>query len=194
MNRHLTEKPFKCPQCDRRFTMQPSLKQHLNTHKKEKPGFVSVTVNQVSPTSGEQLSPASDLSSNIHTHTENQPKEEQPDKKLHTESQGSVHGTRAKRVKNQQHICSHCGREFHQSSTLMLHMSSHSRTIRLDCDESTLRTHTNTQTGERVYECPHCKKRFIRHENLKAHMAIHTGNMRYACSLCDRRGIRGGGS
>ncbi|XP_053155707.1 zinc finger protein 436-like isoform X2 [Hemicordylus capensis] len=62
------------------------------------------------------------------------------------------------------YICSVCGKNFNQRSTLTVHERTH--------------------TGERPYECPDCGKCFGHRSNLIAHKTVHTGGRPYKCSDC----------
>ena len=88
-------------------------------------------------------------------------------------------------------MCSHCGKQFTQASSLTKHMVTHTGEKPHECAqcgeqfklEKYLRTHIKNCTGEQLnchkvekpHKCSECGKHFSLVSYLKSHMRIHTG-------------------
>ena len=44
-----------------------------------------------------------------------------------------------------------------------------------------------THTGERLYKCKVCKKRFTQPSSLQTHRLVHTGEKPHQCDICKKR-------
>ena len=49
-----------------------------------------------------------------------------------------------------------------------------------------LKTHINTYTSEKTYNCSQCDKSFSQKVHLKRHIETHTGEKPYQCAQCDK--------
>ena len=49
-----------------------------------------------------------------------------------------------------------------------------------------LAKHSRIHSGEKPYKCPECDKKFSLSHSLTTHMRVHTGDKPYKCSLCDK--------
>uniref|UniRef100_A0A671LIJ5 C2H2-type domain-containing protein n=1 Tax=Sinocyclocheilus anshuiensis TaxID=1608454 RepID=A0A671LIJ5_9TELE len=49
-----------------------------------------------------------------------------------------------------------------------------------------LKRHEMIHSGEKLYKCSHCDKRFSQSSSLKTHERIHTGEKPYHCTECGK--------
>lgn len=71
---------------------------------------------------------------------------------------------RRQHLKQKKHLCQYCGQGFSDSTSLKVH----------------IRTHT----GERPYKCPVCPRAFAKSNGMVVHLRQHTGEKPYVCEQC----------
>ncbi|XP_073725283.1 uncharacterized protein [Misgurnus anguillicaudatus] len=109
-------------------------------------------------------------------------------KKLYSEEH------REKKKKRKFH-CKRCGKVCVSSSSLNVHMRTHSGEKPYYCTEcgndfsakEALNVHQRIHTGEKPHRCSVCGKSFSQHGNLVRHQRTHTGKKPHRCSVCGKR-------
>ncbi|XP_057687726.1 zinc finger protein 771-like [Corythoichthys intestinalis] len=129
------EKLFSCSLCDKKFNQKGNLNKHTRRHTGEKP-FVCKCC-------GKRFFRKQELTSHMHTHTGEKP-----------------------------FACSVCDKRFTQKGNLNIHFRIH--------------------TGEKPFDCLLCDKRFCTKQELTSHTRTHTGEKPFPCSVCGRRFTRKG--
>uniref|UniRef100_A0A674DSS2 Zinc finger protein 420-like n=1 Tax=Salmo trutta TaxID=8032 RepID=A0A674DSS2_SALTR len=89
--------------------------------------------------------------------------------------------------------CSVCGRYFARTSSLVRHMSSHSKERPfgcVNCDKrfkySYLVEHERVHSGEYPYQCSVCQAKFNKANSLTIHSRKHTGEKPFLCWQCGK--------
>ena len=132
---HTSTKKYHCHLCDKRFALQRYLKEHMLVHTGIK---------------------------NYHCHL--------CDKRFALQRYLKEHMLIHTGTKN--YDCVLCDKKFARQGQLNQHFLVH--------------------TGTKNYDCALCDKMFARKGNLKQHMLVHTGIKSYLCGLCDKKFARKG--
>lgn len=92
------------------------------------------------------------------------------------------------------YACNMCDRCYKYSSSLKIHMRTHTLEKPYVCkicgkdykQYTSLMYHKRTHTGEQPYSCTICFKKYKQSGSLTAHMRVHTGQRPFLCSVCGR--------
>ncbi|XP_072529441.1 uncharacterized protein [Salminus brasiliensis] len=107
-----------------------------------------------------------------------------------SENSNSEEGTQGKNFP-----CSLCGKSFSRTSSLNIHLKTHSTERAHNCNvcgkafsrADLLRNHKRTHTGERPFTCNLCGKSYAHQGQLRIHKRVHTGEKPYCCPHCGKR-------
>lgn len=154
---HTIEKPYTCQICAKSFKWSGNLKVHMRIHNGEKPFHCDMC--------SKRFTASNDLRRHKRRHTGEQP-----------------------------YKCETCAMTFKSNSELRQHTKVHVKERPYMCDvcnkrfisASNLKTHLRVHSGESPYQCDECERTFTTSTNLKNHLRIHSGTKPYACNECKR--------
>ena len=144
-SRKHTEKKYQCEHCQKRFTRNDHLKNHVRTHTKERPYQCEHC--QKCFTRNDHLK------SHIRTHTKEKSYQCEHCQKCFSES-GNLKRHIRTHTKERPYQCEYCQKCFTRNDHLKTHIRSH--------------------TKEKPFRCEHCQKRFAQSNNLTRHVRTHT--------------------
>lgn len=163
---HSSDKPYKCPECDKGFIHKVDFWRHLrNVHKVEH----SKTLRNLSLVTEPSMHEDQHFTSQVCL---SEPGREQP----------------------KPYICPTCSKGFRTSNLLSKHKVIHRKDKLHKCQKCgrafvhliTLKRHLKIHIGERPFYCEVCSKPFTRMPSLHRHQRIHTGEKPYSCAYCDQ--------
>ncbi|XP_063796190.1 zinc finger and BTB domain-containing protein 41 [Pseudophryne corroboree] len=183
--KRLRNEGWKCEICNKYFTRQPHLKEHMILHSQDKPFKCTYCDEQfksrfkrlkhqekyhLGPFPCDICGRQFNDSGNLRRHIE------------------YTHGGKRKWT------CFICGKSVRERTTLKEHLRIHSGEKPHLCSicgqnfrhGSSYRLHLRVHHDDKRYECDECGKAFIRHDHLTKHKKIHSGEKAHQCEECGK--------
>jgi len=184
---HSGEKPYKCRECDKAFSVPQNLTSHMRVHTGDKPYKCSLCDKSFRQSShlqkhkryvhsnrrpydcrycGRMFKSSGELKHHVYTHTGAKP-----------------------------YACRHCSDCFRRQDHLKAHLvKSHNEGIWFTCHicqkkfsvKSNLKQHILCHEGVKPYFCEECLKSFCTAAELKRHQLKHSGYKQFCCGSCGK--------
>lgn len=157
----MTDRPYSCNICNKKFKVRSVLTRHMKTHTGEKPYRCNIC--------GKSFIQRSYLHTHMNSHSEQKPYTCSFCGKGFTQL-GNMNVHMRIHTGERPHRCGECGKNFREKADLVKHKIIH--------------------TGEKPYACSVCSMKFSAQSNLTRHMRTHSGERPYSCTLCGKRFIQ----
>ncbi|XP_028128732.1 oocyte zinc finger protein XlCOF19-like [Diabrotica virgifera virgifera] len=195
-------KKYKCPICNKQFTIIRPAYEHKYLHNKEKPFDCDICGKKFTTSIT-----ARNHKNVAHYEMLNGQKFDKYDCKIcnkhYDHNSGLAHHNfrhHKELVKRKPALCEACGMDFSCVGELKKHALVHSKDTPFACDHCPkkfariwrLRQHQAVHTGEKKYTCGDCGKKFAYSSAFKNHKRLHTGEKPHTCRVCGKGYIAAG--
>ena len=179
-------KPYSCVQCHKIYRYSTQLKEHMRTHARDKP-YLCIQCRK-------RYAYSRQLKEHMRTHTRDKPYLCLQCHKMFSNA-GKQNRHMMSHIRKKAHICCNCGKTFSQARGLHIHARTHTGDNPCSCHCDEILSHScnlreHMRTGETLYSCTRCDKRFCHANSLKEHTKTRTAETLYSCTRCDKRFFR----
>ncbi|XP_037130113.1 zinc finger protein 227 [Syngnathus acus] len=209
---HTGEKPFRCPDCGRKFAFAQNMRAHCRQHRLHQanhfpsPALPSKQTSVPERTARPRDEPKRTFNCPLCPHMCGSPADLRAHMRFHeVEYEAQEKRLQAppeiKKVFNKGQACPHCPCTYPGEISLRLHIFKSHQNVAQDWDKVSISPlkdfegeisenqqvkHKREDSSVKPYKCPECGKMFRHRSVLELHMRIHSKDKPYHCSVCGK--------